>query len=781
MQTFTQLQDALPEQLSILIIDDDKVDQMALMRSLQKSGLSTQTYTANTAQAGLRLLLAQTFDCIFIDFMLPDMDGLELMEHISKLELSAPVLVVTSHGDERIAAQAMRLGAADYLPKSMLTPQNVSHSIRSAIRLRKAELKRMESEQRLRDTQYQLDLIISNSPMAFYSTNAAGEVLFAQGRAYDLIGVKQEELIGRPYYELFQHYPRIVNRFKRALNGETIQSVDETNGYFLKAHYIPVYDAAGRMMGVTGFALDITERIQNERELTQAKEVAEKSVRVKEQFLANMSHEIRTPMNGIIGLTNVLQKTQLNDEQHKFLKAIQTSANNLMQIINDLLDFSKITSQQFTFEHIAFCLPELVQDIVLLMETRASERGNRLSTYLDASVPQQLIGDPLRLKQVLLNLVGNAIKFTDQGEIKLLIHSIGQKDEKLMLEFTVEDTGIGIAEDKLQVIFESFNQGSNDTTRKYGGTGLGLSISKHLVEMQGGTMAVRSHPKVGSAFTFSLPFGVQQPLPEQAPESEEQPLSEPAGALGELRILLAEDNEINQLLIYTVLSDWGVTLDTVFNGLEALQLFEQQEYDLILMDMQMPEMDGYEATRRIREMDGPKARTPIIALTAHATTGEIEKCLAAGADAYVSKPFEPEYLYDTIYRLTQCSTAIVLPSDAAPGINLEPLLRLVSDRNGFLAELLTLCLHNTLLAVEQLKHSLKSGELQLLPNIVADLFDSVSVVAAQPLLGRLKSLKEAISCQDAALVETLVLQVISDCQETVALLENERMQLSAQV
>ncbi|GAB3817279.1 hypothetical protein GCM10028895_13250 [Pontibacter rugosus] len=740
---FTPIEKETAEQLNILIIDDDEVDQMAIKRSLSKSGLQVCTHSATTAAQGMQLMQQYTYDCIFIDFRLPDMDGLELLEFISPLELKAPVLLVTSHGDERIAAQAIRLGAADYIPKHLLTSEVISHNIRSAMRLRKAELAKKKTEQRLRDAKYQLDLIISNSPMALFSTNASGDILFAQGKGFELLNLQTNGLIGKSFFDVFSKYPRILNRFRKALNGETVETEDETDGYYLRSHYIPVHNDTGQLVGVTGFAIDITDRVTNERELIKAKEIAENSVQVKEQFLANMSHEIRTPMNGIIGLTNVLQKTTLDQEQHKFLKAIQTSANNLMLIINDLLDFSKITSQNFTFEQIDFSMQEVVQEIIDLMESRAEERGNKLIIKTAANLPDQLTGDPLRLKQIIFNLVGNAIKFTEGGEVKLIIHIARQEEGSLVIEFTVEDTGIGIPKDKLEDIFNSFNQGSNHTSRKYGGTGLGLSISKKLVEMQGGAIAVRSRVGHGSAFTFSLPFLVKDMLAAPATEgvfqeADEQLLYD----LGNIRVLLAEDNEINQLLITTVLGGWNVHIDAVLNGVEAIKMFEQNHYDIVLMDMQMPEMDGYDATKFIRQQQGSKAQIPVIALTAHATTGEIEKCLAAGADAYVSKPFDPDHLYQTMHRLTYNTTPA--PVVTSPKISLTQLYTMVDGQLSFIYELLSMCQQNAIETVRKLEAEAHGEDFKRIAFTLSDLSDSISIVSAQPLQDTLFKLKQAL-------------------------------------
>ncbi|MDX5422350.1 MAG: response regulator [Hymenobacteraceae bacterium] len=740
------------QQLRILIIDDDTVDQMAIQRSLRKTPLQAFVTTAATATEGLRLLDTERFDCIFTDFMLPDMNGLELLERIKRKGVEAPILVVTSQGDERIAASAIRLGAADYLPKSLLNPEGIYHSIRNAIRLQQAEQQRLQTERRLQTAQLQLEMLISNSPMAFWNVDAQGVIQYAKGMAYETVGIVPEKLIGQNIRDAFRRLPRVMERFERAFSGETVQSVDESSGRYFKAYYSPVYDEAQKVTGVTGFAIDITERIQNERELLQAKEIAEKSVRVKEQFLANISHEIRTPMNGILGLTNVMKKTELDQEQHKYLRAIHTSANNLMQIINDLLDFSKISAQQFTFEQVEFDLQELIQEIVDLMEVKIRERQNTLSTYLDHKVPTRLTGDPLRLRQVLLNLISNAAKFTENGTIKLLVHCIGEKPGEVVLEFTVEDTGIGIPEEKLHVIFESFNQASNDTTRKYGGTGLGLTISRNLVEMQGGTIAVRSQPLVGSAFTFSLPFGIEE-AQGQALLQDPLVLEGALEDLSNLNVLLAEDNEINQLLINTVLGGWGVRVDAVADGLQALESFRNKAYDIILMDMQMPEMDGYEAIRQIRSSGEGNAQIPVIALTAHATAGEIERCLAAGANAYVSKPFEPEELHRIMYELTNSSRH--QPAAAGPSFNMEAIRAIAGGNTAFVSEVISMYSVSIPEAIQKIGHQAAAGSTEELKVSLSELYDSLAIISAQPLQGTVEQMQQALEKQEMQKLQEL--------------------------
>lgn len=659
LQITTNTPEDFEDLLQILVIDDDEVDQMAIKRSLGKTSMPNKVHKALNAAQGIKLLQEQEFDCILLDFMLPDMNGLELLERIRFMGVRTPILVVTSQGDEQIAAKAIRLGAADYIPKSFLTPDGVYHSVKNAIRLHRAESEQRHTEEQLLATQSQLNLLISNLPMGIWSIDSNGIILFASGMALKMVGLKPSKIKGKHIEQVYQGLPGILERMKKALAGETIQAVDEIEGFFFKSVNMPTIDESGTVTGVSGFAFDITDSVLNERELVAAKELAEQSVRVKEQFIANISHEIRTPMNGIIGLTNVLQKTGLDQEQKKYLKAIQTSADNLMIIINDLLDFSKMAAESFAFDFLDFSVRELGKDLQLLMQQRVEERGNSFTLEVDPAIPEVIQGDPIRLRQILLNLIGNAAKFTEKGQIKLIVDLKEDRDEDVLLEFTVEDSGIGIPEEKLEAIFESFNQGSNDTTRKYGGTGLGLTISKSLVELQGGTIVVRSKPMAGSSFSFTLAFQ-KKAQSEIVNEPEEVEVPPHVDARLPLHILLAEDNMINQLLINKVLGDWNMDIKIVDNGKLAIEMIEKEKFDLILMDMQMPVMDGYEAIQRIRAMEGENAKLPIISLTAHAAASELDKCLAVGADAYVSKPFDPAELYRTIQRLT------ALEEDAEP-------------------------------------------------------------------------------------------------------------------
>jgi signal transduction histidine kinase/BarA-like signal transduction histidine kinase len=393
--------------------------------------------------------------------------------------------------------------------------------------------------------------------------------------------------------------------------------------------------------------LHIVLRQQN-RMLEKEKEKVLHSLLVKEQFMANMSHEIRTPMNGIIGLTNLLLDTPLNSEQQEFLQFIKRCADNLLVIVNDILDLSKIDAGKITFEAIDFNIYTLINSIIRLFKVRAEEKGLLLESNISKSIPEVLVGDPVRLNQIVTNLIGNAIKFTEEGYVRLSVEQQSQTADTVMLLFTVQDTGIGIPADKMSMIFESFTQANSDTTRKYGGTGLGLAITKKLVEHQGGSIWVMSRIHEGSSFQFKLTF--KKPDPSYPAEITSK-TTEKTTSLRKIRVLIVEDNEVNQLITDKIMKDRGFEAEIAEDGKAAILKLQENHYDIILMDIQMPQMDGYEAIQYIRQNMGIKSAIPIIALTAHATTEEVEKCYFAGANDYISKPFKPDELISKIKYL----------------------------------------------------------------------------------------------------------------------------------
>ena len=370
--------------------------------------------------------------------------------------------------------------------------------------------------------------------------------------------------------------------------------------------------------------------------------------RSKSEFLASMSHEIRTPLNSIIGMAEVLAETPLSEEQHDYVRIFRSAGESLLEIINDILDLSKIEAGQTELETIDFDLPTLLESVVTIVSLRANEQGTTINTHIDSDVPFYLNGDPTRLRQILLNLVGNAVKFTEKGqvEIKVVVEKKGAAQELL---FSIKDNGIGIPVDKQQLIFDSFTQADSLTTRKYGGTGLGLTICQKLLEIMRGHIWLTSQPAKGSTFFFSIPFSpATAPRPEIDTNNELQPAR--CELLHAARILLVDDNQDNCNLIRLYLRNTPFVLKTAGNGLEAVKTFCANPSDLILMDIEMPIMDGYEATQKIRQWEQGQRRTPvpIIALTAHAFIRFKKKCLDAGCSDFLTKPVKKAKLVETI-------------------------------------------------------------------------------------------------------------------------------------
>lgn len=393
---------------------------------------------------------------------------------------------------------------------------------------------------------------------------------------------------------------------------------------------------------VIGFSQDITQRVEAERQLKDAKKVTEDTARAKEVFLANMSHEIRTPMNGVLGIATLLGKTSLDDQQKKYLGLIRESANNLLLIVNDVLDLEKIILGKLQFEDIDFSLTERTEKCIQAFTYKAEEKGITLVSKIEHEGDFWVSGDPYRLSQVLNNLISNAVKFTEKGSVTITMRIDEVMPHQTWIEFIVEDTGIGIPADKQVTIFEPFTQANSNVTRKYGGTGLGLSICRELVHMMGGALFLESEQGKGSAFRFVLPFVSSSLKPNPKTMSEEINYK----SLGRKKILVAEDVELNQFLARHIMESWGFEVEIANNGREALDMVTNNEYDLVLMDIQMPEMDGMEATQNIRLLpDVKKAGIPIVALTANALKGDSDKYISVGMNDYLSKPFDESKLF----------------------------------------------------------------------------------------------------------------------------------------
>ena len=387
---------------------------------------------------------------------------------------------------------------------------------------------------------------------------------------------------------------------------------------------------------------DITERKQAIKKLVDAKDAAENNMKIRQQFLANMSHEVRTPMNAIIGLSSLLLDGTLKGKQKQFADSIKLSAENLLVILNDILDISKMESGKLSIEKVSFDFYQLIEGVRSIFVHKIEDKGIKFIINIEEEIPDFLIGDPTRLNQILLNLISNAVKFTDKGHISLNIKAVTNSQSETTLQFEVEDTGLGIAKENLEKIFNVFTQESSNTARLFGGTGLGLAIVKQLIGIQNGKINVRSIINKGSVFTAEIKYGIPKVQLEQPKEfNEDFQLSK----LKEARIIMAEDYPMNQLLAKSLFDKWGLHLTIVENGKELLNDLNTNTYDIILMDIQMPEMDGLEATRKLRQRG---IRTPVIAITAHAFAEEQEQCIKSGMNDFISKPFKEKDLKEKL-------------------------------------------------------------------------------------------------------------------------------------
>ena len=772
---------------SVLVVEDDALDRLNMKRQLAKSNLELEIYYAEDYQSALEASRHKEFDCIFLDYNLPGATGLEVLRAIRNCGNNSPVIFITSHKEMNVAVEAMKSGALDFLSKDGLTSESLSQNIRYALRIGKIERELEENKRNLRT-------VISNSPIVLFSINHEGYFTLFDGKGSMSLMVDPKLVLNSHISDFSDILPDIEMIFNLGIEGKSDRVIKQMGDQVFEMYYAPIFGEEQDIIGVTGMATDVTA-------LQKAKEAAEEAACLKQQFLANMSHEIRTPMNGIMGLTKILMNTMTTEEQQGYLHSIKSCSEHLMVIINDILDFSKVEAGKMTFESVPFSIGEVARESVALFNMKAAEKSIGLELNIDPLLPIAVSGDPTRLSQVINNLISNAIKFTDQGKVELIIKPERIASSSTDIVFEVRDTGIGIREESVPFVFESFRQASSDTTRKYGGTGLGLSIVKKLIDLQDGRIEADSKYGEGTTFRFRLTFDRTD---EKLLKNKEKDLSIDYSIEGK-RVLLAEDNLVNQVIAKKMLKDWGAMVTAVENGEEAISILQHETFDIVLMDIQMPEMDGYTATKMIRrELNDTVKNIPIVAMTAHATSCEKDKCFTSGMDDYICKPFEPEALKKIIYTLTlngpssygalseikreidtterslneitatsnttnsaQSINNMATPSNLQESIKQEFVhhkinlnyLKQISDGNdGFIIEMIEMFLNKTPQALEEMNEHFKSqnwNELRMIAHRIRPSFTYIGLPDLQKKLGeieRLTSSPENVSPEVSSLI-----------------------------
>ncbi len=568
------------------------------------------------------------------------------------LLLNAHHIVQLSHNEELI----------------ILTIVDITDVRQLAIELQLQEKKALKV---IEDSNKRYNMMLMYSPFAFAILKGEQKVITLANDSIKEIWGKGKDIEGK---KLLDVLPEIKESELAILFDEVYKTGIPFQGYemliplnrkgklenvYLNFVCQPYLETDETISGVTMIAYEITTLVHTKNELIEAKnhaelktQIAENAVKAKQQFLSNMSHEIRTPMNAIIGFTHVVLKTELNKEQKEYINAIKISGDALMVLINDILDLAKVDAGKMTFEHKPFNLSDAISTMLELFKLKIKEKNLVLVKEYDDTIPVMVIGDPMRLRQIILNLMSNAVKFTAKGGITMRVSLLNETVEETSIQFELEDTGIGIRADRLRQIFNNFEQASRETSRSYGGTGLGLAIVKQLVELQGGVISVRSELGKGSTFCFVMQFPKTTLKTQKTTKNIQKSIVlkdefKEAG-MNNVKVLVAEDIVLNQLLIKIILLDFGFNIDIVENGKMAIEYLQKNTYDIVLMDLQMPEMNGFEATTYIRNT--LNSQIPIIALTADVTTADVQKCIAIGMNDYISKPIDEKQLYSKMIK-----------------------------------------------------------------------------------------------------------------------------------
>jgi PAS domain S-box-containing protein len=688
------------ERATVLIVDDEPFNIKLLKDLLQ--GDNDTMVALNGKQALERANGDTPLDLILLDIMMPDMDGYEVCRRLKAdaKTRDIPVIFVTALAQIGDESEGLALGAVDYVTKP-ITPELLKSRVKNHIQLGRQtrQLKNMVEVLR------QKDRAVEESPVGIIITDTVGTIEYLNSASLSIHGYDDPKELEGKKPSVFKSgtttqetYVAMWESLKtgKAWKGELQNRRKDGSLVWVRQNICPIHGEDGTVLNYVSIQEDVTE-LRNYREnleltvkertaeLEQSRDAAEAGARAKSAFIANMSHEIRTPMNAIIGFSEVtLRDKKLSVQTGKHVGTILNSARSLLGIINDILDISKVESGKFSLESVCFHLPNAVADALRTVEHQVAEKNLSLDIQYDVQLPIRLMGDPTRLRQVILNMVGNAIKFTEKGGITITVQP-GKKPE--MLHFSIVDTGIGMTEEQVSKVFDSFSQADGSTTRRFGGTGLGTTISKQIVEMMDGEIWVESEPDQGSTFHFTA----------RMPETEETDgcLFEDGGVLVDeyisprlFRVLLAEDLEANATLAILRLEQQGHTLEWVKNGREAVTESQANDYDLVLMDVMMPELDGLEATQEIRtQEDNTSTHLPILALTASIMQEDYGKCIEAGMDGVTAKPIDFNRLFASMEEVVphgagKLNTSLKIGIESNSAFDFSPLADIVDHEKA---------------------------------------------------------------------------------------------------
>jgi len=603
--------------------------------------------------------------------------------------------------------------------------------------------------------------IIENLEFGILEVDTKGIITKAHASFSTLTGYTQTELIGKDPYEFLHpdsHQIMIQqekNRKKQKADVYEVQ-IQKKNGDYIWVIVsgAPFYDIDGTQIGSVGIHLDMSERKKMEDDLKEANQKILASSKSKELFLAKVSHEIRTPLNAVIGLADLLLKTELDKKQKNYSFNINKSANNLLLLVNDVLDLTKIDKDKLKINNQHFVLSNFIENIRATLDYLALQKNLYLHINIDNELKNNYILDELRLTQILINLANNAIKFTKTGTVTISLKLVSKKKKNHLVEISVQDTGKGIAADKLEKIFEEFTQESSNIFNTYGGTGLGLTISKKLVELLGGQLNVTSEQGKGTTFFFTIPFKITK----KKKKSERISTANPIKDWSNVRILIAEDNLINQLVITETLSSWNAQYKTVENGLEAIEALKEDKFDIVLMDMQMPVMDGIDASKEIRQT--LQFNIPIIAFTANAMKTDIQKCLNVGMNDFITKPFKQKELKRKIESLLLSKTTKEV---STPLLSIDKLEELAKGNNVFIVKMLKIFIETSKEQIEILQNSTDSEVIRKIAHKIKPSIDYLATEEMQQLVRKIENKKFEDNLKLLATFTNMLITLRNEC------------------